>query len=618
MKKNLTLTLCFLLVSIVSFAGKFILIPVTETDNLESFFNNNDLKIHYYCDKYILATTDIMPNDNISVLDENAFEEVNAYAIVYCYNHYKKEYLSNISKSNQVLYSGDNFLIMKILSNDFMPAKNDGIVFITDVEAKLPKSQFDFPVITDADNNIQHFLSKVKTDSLIAYVQHLQDYGTRAYDEPQAYQAQAWLQAKFEAMGLETETQSFHPYQGVYWGWTYYPHSNSSENVIAIQKGTKYPDEYIVCGAHYDTFSWYPITPTVAPGADDNATGTASILEMARVLSQFEFERSIIYCCFSAEEFGLWGSDAYATRCKQDDVNIVGVFNIDMSGYLSSGDPMHISLIYPSPAAPLANFFLNVADIYYENIPITSYANLSGGDSDHTSFNQNGYMGIWTFEDWKDDSPYIHSPADIIGPSVNHPEQVKMFAQINLAGIATLAGFDSDTALHSIPSPINCITEYDENAGGISMKWDYYGVKQSVEYYVYKDGFKIAQTTELSYIDVVDDYFTHCYMVTAAENCGDELLESAFSNESCISKPFGIKEFNSNYKIFPNPTTGELQVTSDKLQVTSIEIYDIYGRAITTHCSLLTTHYSINVSHLPAGIYFIKIGDEFVGKFVKE
>jgi PKD repeat protein len=118
-----------------------------------------------------------------------------------------------------------------------------------------------------------------------------------------------------------------------------------------------------------------------------------------------------------------------------------------MIGYLKPGDPVHISLIYPASAAPLANYNNNITDIYFPTIPITSYANLSGGDSDHTSFNQNGIYGIWTFEDWHDCSPQIHTSNDIIGPSVNNPEQCRIFTQINLASIATLAGLVYDTTL---------------------------------------------------------------------------------------------------------------------------------------------------------------------------
>ncbi|MDR2971083.1 MAG: T9SS type A sorting domain-containing protein, partial [Bacteroidales bacterium] len=84
----------------------------------------------------------------------------------------------------------------------------------------------------------------------------------------------------------------------------------------------------------------------------------------------------------------------------------------------------------------------------------------------------------------------------------------------------------------------------------------------------------------------------------------------------------GVEEYGAGeVEVFPNPTTGELRVTSYELQVTSIEVFDIYGRAVSTHYSLLTTYYSIDISLFPAGIYFVKITTDagmVVKKVVKE
>jgi hypothetical protein len=97
------------------------------------------------------------------------------------------------------------------------------------------------------------------------------------------------------------------------------------------------------------------------------------------------------------------------------------------------------------------------------------------------------------------------------------------------------------------------------------------------------------------------------------------MLETTFSNESCNSKPIGITEYNSKYKIYPNPVKGELtiEISDIRYPISDIVIYDVYGREC--HVSPVTRHENkIDVSHLPAGIYFIKIENEFVGKFFKE
>jgi hypothetical protein len=609
MKKNLLLTLCFLAISFICFADKFVLIPVNETHNLESLFENKDLKIHYYCDDYVLATSNNLNFEGIVILDEGAFVDVDSYAIVYCFENQKNEYSTRIFKSTEILYSGKNFFIMKLLSDGFVPAKNDGMVMVWDREARLSKSTFNFPVVTEIDPLIQSLNEKVNTDTLMAYVQHLQNYVTRAYFKPQAYEAQDWMKTKFEAWGLDVEIQNVSA-AGNWWGLP----ATSSGNVIAIQTGTKYPDEYIVCGAHYDSFVFGNLDN--APGADDNATGTATVMEMARILSQYESERSIIYCAFSAEEVGLYGSAQYATRCNQQGMNILGYFNIDMSGYLQPGTNLRIDLIHPSSANPLADYLKNINDVYFQ-VPITSRPNLSGGDSDHTSFNQKGYMGIWTFEDWEDCSPYIHGSNDVIGPSVNNPEQVNIFTQVNLASIATLAVLIEDTVLPPLPivPPINCTAAFFEDMR-VEISWEAPIENTPDQYYIYRNSIKISESIELSYVDHVSDYEEYCYFVTAVY----DIEESEPSNEDCGSVPVGIREYSSNYKIYPNPARNELRITNYELQNGNIEIFDVNGRKQTTESKTQNAEGEIvlNISYLSPGIYFVKISNEVVGKFIKE
>ncbi|MDR2972942.1 MAG: T9SS type A sorting domain-containing protein, partial [Bacteroidales bacterium] len=112
------------------------------------------------------------------------------------------------------------------------------------------------------------------------------------------------------------------------------------------------------------------------------------------------------------------------------------------------------------------------------------------------------------------------------------------------------------------------------------------------------------------------------------EICLEEMTEAEpqpnapqpYGNQSKSAQSVS-SEFEKSITIVPNPTTGELRVTSYELQVTGIEVFDIYGRAVSTHYSLLTTYYSINIAHLPNGIYFVKIvteQGEVVKKVVKQ
>ena len=102
--------------------------------------------------------------------------------------------------------------------------------------------------------------------------------------------------------------------------------------------------------------------------------------------------------------------------------------------------------------------------------------------------------------------------------------------------------------------------------------------------------------------------------------CNDPTQEKAeISLHALVHLIYSINETElSAFNIYPNPAKNELQVTSYELQVTSVEIFDIYGRKHTPHTSYLTPHTLVDISELAAGIYFIRINDRFIEKFVKE
>ena len=104
-------------------------------------------------------------------------------------------------------------------------------------------------------------------------------------------------------------------------------------NVAAIQKGTKYPNRYIIMSGDIDSRNSDGSDFTKdAPGANDNASGMAGAIEAARVLSKYNFESSIIYLGLSGEEQGLFGGKGFADYAKKNGWEIIGVFNNDMIG----------------------------------------------------------------------------------------------------------------------------------------------------------------------------------------------------------------------------------------------------------------------------------------------
>ncbi len=453
--KKLLLFLALCMTSMM-YAGNFVMINVKNQQNLQELFGKEELKIHYYNDNFVLATVEELSDDMI-LLDENSFDSNEMYFIVYCSSEDQSEYADREKNNGKVIYSNENIMIVKPLNSNLQPAKNDGMVAVFNKKAKLPQLKRDFPYVVEEELHVRSFIDEVSIENLTATVEFLQALENRYYNSDSAAVASQYILSKFDEYGLETEMFEFD-----YYG------NPSTPNIIGIQWGTTYPDEYVVCGSHYDSYSFSGI----CPGADDNATGVAAVIETARILSQHKFERSIIYCSFSAEELGLIGSEAYAEYCESMGMNIVGYFNNDMNGYLNPGDEIHIDLIYPNSVEAIGDYYMNVASVYFPDMQVR-HVNFQLGDSDHTSFNQHGYMGIYPFEDYEYYSPYIHSGNDVIGPSVNSFEMSQRYTQMNIACVSTLAYINTESvsenniaSLEMYPNPAqNILTLTSENQG---------------------------------------------------------------------------------------------------------------------------------------------------------
>ena len=110
-------------------------------------------------------------------------------------------------------------------------------------------------------------------------------------------------------------------------------------NVVAIQKGTKYPNRYIIMSGDIDSRISDPTNYTDdSPGANDNASGMVGTIEAARVLSKYRFENSIIYAGLSGEEQGLYGGAGLAKHALEMGWKIIGILNNDMIGNIKGVD----------------------------------------------------------------------------------------------------------------------------------------------------------------------------------------------------------------------------------------------------------------------------------------
>jgi hypothetical protein len=181
-------------------------------------------------------------------------------------------------------------------------------------------------------------------------------------------------------------------------------------NVVATKTGTTDPEEiYIICG-HYDSISNNPTY--LAPGADDNGTGTVGVLEVARILRDYDFEATIRFVCFSREEQGLVGSAAYAQECRAKGDSIIAVLNFDMIGY-EDVHPENLEIICNTPSIWLGDQFEAAAGLYVPELAINRQLSSHVG-SDNSSFWDRGYDGFCGIEDSPLNNPYYHRTNDVI------------------------------------------------------------------------------------------------------------------------------------------------------------------------------------------------------------
>jgi Zn-dependent M28 family amino/carboxypeptidase len=154
--------------------------------------------------------------------------------------------------------------------------------------------------------------------------------------------ARRWIKNEFETISKDCENCLNVFYQKDFVtkeGNRRVPHDAWVVNVIAIQRGTKYPNRYIIMSGDIDSRASDTMDfITDAPGANDNASGMAGAIEAARVLSQYKFESSILYVGLSGEEQGLFGGEGLAKYAQDKGWEIIGILNNDMIGNIEGVD----------------------------------------------------------------------------------------------------------------------------------------------------------------------------------------------------------------------------------------------------------------------------------------
>ena len=339
------------------------------------------------------------------------------------------------------------------------------------------------PCIVTAQNEralnprVRQVIEQVSEQPIAATLNKLQSFGTRNIFSPQddpdhgIGAARKWIYAQFKSYSPRLEVS----YD------VYHVKKNKSrivrdvelQNVVAVLPGTVNKDhEIIVCG-HYDSgvLKRRPNTDTKAtdggskgdsdarppqpisfdiespaPGANDDGSGTAAVLELARVMSQYEWKNTIVFVAFTAEEEGLVGSTLYARKARKEKRIIDAVLNNDIIGDDSGGDgrkdngeiALYSEEPADSPSRELARYVKTACERYIPSmrVDLVFREDRLGRGGDHIPFNQEGYAAV-RFTTPVENYANQHSVTDTVA-NMSIPYATKAVRE-NAAALASLA-----------------------------------------------------------------------------------------------------------------------------------------------------------------------------------
>jgi len=293
------------------------------------------------------------------------------------------------------------------------------VVFFSFQSYFFPQNSIIQQIINDTNSDsLMHFVAQLSGEAPVIVNGTSQTILSRNKYQPGNNLAADFIKGKFQSYGVAAYDQQF---------------SSTGRNVYGVITGTDYPNKKFIICAHYDDMP----SGTIAPGADDNGSGTAAVIEAARILSQYTFPYTLIFAVWDEEEQGLIGSAYYASQAAAAGDSILGVVNMDMIAWDSDND--NICNIHTADVGI-------THEIYDKMVELNSQYNV-GLDivevypqepySDHASFIENGYSAVLLIEDDNDFNAYYHTINDLI-VHYNIP-YFKKSAQLSFAAIASYA-----------------------------------------------------------------------------------------------------------------------------------------------------------------------------------
>ena len=275
--------------------------------------------------------------------------------------------------------------------------------------------------VRGADPFIQTLVDQVDAGRWLSDVTTLSSWSRRT-GETGNVNAANWISTQMNAFGLNVSMPTFNV------------GNTSTNNILGVQTGTTRADDWYLVGAHMDS------VPTGnAPGALDNASGCSGVLELARIASQYTFEGTLLFICFSGEEQGLFGSQHHVdTLIANNNQNKIKVaLTMDMIGY--SANTQRELLVESSASLQwLLNDLVQNAATYASGLTVLTSTNYFG--SDHVPYIDNGMPGVLSIDDDWGVYPHYHQSSDLPEAITNTQNQAEMILKTNLATLAIMAG----------------------------------------------------------------------------------------------------------------------------------------------------------------------------------
>lgn len=271
-------------------------------------------------------------------------------------------------------------------------------------------------------------LSQVKEINIREMIIKLSSYHNRHYKSQSGVDSQEYIKKKWEKIASSRNDMRVDLYQHSSW---------PQPSIVLTLEGMEKKEEVIILGGHGDSIAgWFRRAKARAPGADDNASGIATITEVIRVVadSGYKPQRTIQLISYAAEEVGLLGSQDIANEYKNLNKNVVGVVQFDMTNYKGSKD---LDIVFMTDFTNQAQneFMGSLIDRYLNDVK-WGYSQCGYGCSDHASWHNAGFPASMPFESRKRDmNGHIHTSRDTIdltrsGGTADHAEK---FARLGVA-----------------------------------------------------------------------------------------------------------------------------------------------------------------------------------------